>query len=258
MAVIFLSILLLFLNGNLFPENVSDSAWSYLIVSGIIGLTLGDLCLFSAFVVIGTRLTLLIFASSPIIAALIAWPLLDEGLGWYSLIGIIVTILGIVWVISERSSNGARSFDRKTLIIGILLSLGGAAGQAIGLVLAKKGMTDQIDPLNATLIRMLAAGLAAWLIGMFRRDNIKTIKRLKDRTASLLAIGGSITGPFLGVWMSLVAVKYTSTGIAAAIMATVPVLVIPLVIIFYKEKITARAIIGALIAAGGVAILFLS
>jgi drug/metabolite transporter (DMT)-like permease len=56
--------------------------------------------------------------------------------------------------------------------------------------------------------------------------------------------------------MSLVAVKNTEAGIAAAIMATVPVLVIPLVIIVYKEKVSIRAIFGAILASAGVAILF--
>ncbi len=73
-----------------------------------------------------------------------------------------------------------------------------------------------------------------------------------------LALGGSICGPFLGVWMSLVAVKYTATGIAAAIMATVPILVIPLVIIFYHEKVTLKAVLGAIVAVGGVTLLFLT
>jgi drug/metabolite transporter (DMT)-like permease len=257
-AAILLGVTLLITEGRLFPAQLSSSATAYLVLSGIIGLTLGDLCLFTAFVIIGTRLTLLIFATSPIIAALIAWPLLGEALGFWAVAGILITISGVVWVVREKG-NGAHSFaSGKKLLYGILLAMGGAAGQATGLVLAKAGMGATIEPLPATFIRMIAATGAIWLIGLIRRDNLTTIQKLRDRTALLLAIGGSICGPFLGVWMSLVAVRHTSAGIAATIMATVPVLVIPLVIIIYKESVSLRAVLGAIITAGGVAILFLS
>ena len=258
-AAVFLAISLLISSGRLLPEGITDTAYIYLIISGIIGLSLGDLCLFSAFVTIGTRLTLLIFSVSPIITALIAWFLLGETLGMFPIIGIMVTIGGIFWVTAERSTNNSANGPKENKkAIGILLALGGAVGQAVGLVLAKAGMGETLDPLPATFIRMIAATVGIWLIGFFRGDNIKTLKKIKNHRAMWLALGGSICGPFLGVWMSLVAVKYTATGIAAAIMATVPILVIPLVIIFYHEKVTLKAVLGAIVAVGGVTLLFLT
>ncbi|MEW5922667.1 MAG: DMT family transporter [Candidatus Zixiibacteriota bacterium] len=258
-AAVFLAAMLLITSGRLLPGGISGQSYMYLIISGIIGLSIGDLCLFSAFVSIGTRLTLLVFSVSPIITAIIAWFMIGETLGFYPIIGIAVTISGIAWVTAERqpANNGSIKSDRK-MGFGILMAVCGAAGQAIGLVLAKAGMAGTLEPLPATFIRMISATAAIWLIGIFRRDNMQTIKKAKDHRAMLLALGGSICGPFLGVWLSLVAVKYTATGIAAAIMATVPVLVIPLVIIVYKERVTARAILGAVITTAGVALLFLS
>jgi len=258
-AVVFLAASLYITSGRLLPEGIANDAYIYLIISGIIGLTLGDLCLFSAFVMIGTRLTLLIFSVSPIVAAIIAWIMLGETLGIFPIIGIMVTIGGVVWVTAERAPNGNSNEpkdDKKAL--GIMLALLGAAGQATGLVLAKAGMGESLAPLPATFIRMVAATAGIWLIGFIKRDNMETIRKIKDRRAMLLALGGSICGPFLGVWMSLVAVKNTEAGIAAAIMATVPILVIPLVIIFYREKVSLKAAVGAVIAVGGVALLFLS
>jgi len=263
MAVVFLGALLLITTGRLLPSGISASSYYYLIGSGIIGLVLGDLCLFSAFVVLGTRLTLLIFAVSPIIAALGAWIIIGESLAFQAIVGIIITISGIAWVTSERRFKNAtsgpnNSSSGRSLGIGILLALGGAAGQAIGLVLAKAGMGQSLDPLPATFIRMISAAAAVWLFGFMKGDTLKTLSYIKNHRAMLLSLGGSICGPFLGVWLSLVAVKNTEAGIAAAIMATVPVLVIPLVIIFYKEKVSPRAILGAVITVGGVVLLFLS
>lgn len=258
MAALLLAMMLYTTGGSFFPEALDNRAIGYLALSGIIGLALGDLCLFSAFVIIGTRLTLLIFALSPIIAALTAWPILGEALGVYAIIGITVTVCGVLWVSSERanSNNSVQQISGRKRRLGILLALGAGAGQAIGLVLAKAGMGESIAPLEATFIRMLAATSAIWLYGLLRGDTIETFRRLRDKKALVLAVCGSVCGPFLGVWMSLVAVKFTSAGIAAAIMGTVPVIVIPLVIVTYKEKVSARAIFGAIITAVGVGLLF--
>ncbi len=68
---------------------------------------------------------------------------------------------------------------------------------------------------------------------------------------------GSVFGPFLGVSFSLLAIQHTNTGIAATIMAIVPVLIIPPAVLFFKEKVNTREIIGAFIAIAGVALLFL-
>jgi drug/metabolite transporter (DMT)-like permease len=249
--------MLLLTSGRLLPEEASTGSYYYLIISGIIGLSIGDLCLFSAFVMIGTRLTLLIFAVSPIMAALIAWVMLAERLGLVAIAGIAITVAGIVWVTAERQAdpNNRQFHGRKWQ--GVVLALCGAAGQAAGLVLAKVGMGETVEPLQATFIRMIAAAAAVWLFGFLKGDNSQTLRKVKDSRAMVLALGGAIGGPFLGVWLSLIAVKYTETGIAAAIMATVPVLVIPLVIIFYKEKVSIRAFIGAVITAGGVALFFI-
>jgi len=259
LAAIFLLGMLFITTGRLWPENVSSNAYLYLIISGIIGLSLGDLCLFRAFVIIGTRLTLLIFAVSPIIAAITAWIILSEQLGFYAILGIIITISGIWWVTVERRlDNNSKSGKSGSKGLGIILAIAAAAGQAIGLVLAKAGMDDTLSPLPATLIRMVAATAAIWLFGLFKGDTLETLGKIKNKKLMLLALGGSICGPFLGVWLSLVAVRHTEAGVAMAIMGIVPVLVIPLVIIFFREKVSPRALIGALITAAGVAILFLS
>jgi len=258
-AIVLLGLTLLLTTGQLLPGGISSSAYIYLGLSGIVGLTLGDSCLFRAFVTIGTRLTLLIFTVSPIIAALTAWILLGETLSAAAMIGIAVTLGGIAWVTAERSHDEkANSYaDRGSKTAGIFLALGGASCQAIGLVLAKAGMADSLAPLPATFIRMVTAGIAIWAFSFITGDFRKTAGKFKDIRAILLAFGGAVCGPFLGVWFSLRAVKYTEAGVAAAIMATVPILVIPLVIFVYREKVSIRAIFGAAIAVGGIVILFL-
>jgi drug/metabolite transporter (DMT)-like permease len=258
-AVVFLGTTLLISTGTLFPDVISSRSAFFLIASGVIGLSIGDFFLFSAFVMLGTRLTMLVFSVSPIITALISWIFLGETIGIWGLTGIGLTLTGVAWVSLERrvEVGAATKDDARKKGLGLLMALGGASGQAIGLVLAKAGMSEGVTPLPATFIRMLSAAIAVWLFGLLRRDSRELATVIKNRRAILLALGGSVCGPFLGVWMSLVSIKHTETGIAAAIMATVPVLVIPLVILVYKEKVSARAFIGAVVTVGGIFLLFL-
>jgi drug/metabolite transporter (DMT)-like permease len=259
LGIVLLGFTLFVTTGDIFPSNASNAVLIYLGISGIIGLAIGDSLLFRAFVIIGARLSLVIFTTAPIIAAVFAWFILGETLGFYAIIGITITVAGVAWVSAERSyENDQTTYaDKGSKRIGILLALGGAAGQAIGLVLAKAGMSEGMAPLPATFVRMLAAGAAIWIFSLITGDIRKTGVKYKDIKALFLALGGSICGPYLGVWMSLVAVKYTETGVASAIIATVPIMIIPLVVIFYKEKVSLRAILGAIITTAGVIILFL-
>jgi len=68
---------------------------------------------------------------------------------------------------------------------------------------------------------------------------------------------GALLGPFLGISFSLIAIAHTDVGVAATIMATVPILMLPLVRIMYREHLTPKAVGGAFLAVAGVALLFL-
>ena len=72
---------------------------------------------------------------------------------------------------------------------------------------------------------------------------------------SLIGIG-AIIGPALGVWLSMVAIKLAPVGIASTLMALMPVTILPMTWLAYREKVSLRAIIGAVIACIGVALLF--
>jgi drug/metabolite transporter (DMT)-like permease len=62
----------------------------------------------------------------------------------------------------------------------------------------------------------------------------------------------------MGVTLSMVAVTYTETGVAQTLMSLMPVLIIPMVWIRFKQKTSWRGILGAAIAVIGVSILFLT
>jgi len=267
-AVAIYSIVLLLTGGRLFPVDLNRDQLFYLALSGLIGLVIGDGCGFKALVMIGPRLTTLLWGMAPIMATIIAWAFLGERLHPVHMTGIAITVGGVSWVVAERrfkSHNhfnlGADHPDSGTLVKGVLLGLMAAFGQAAGLVLSKHAMLNAggtIDPLPASFLRMLSSAIMIWLFAALRGKLVDTLRGFRNGSAMLCTVGGAVFGPFLGVWTSLIAVVYIPAGIAATLNATTPIWIIPNVIVYYKEKVSLRAIFGAVLAVSGVAILFLA
>jgi len=268
LAVFIYCIILLFTEGRLFPENINSNQILWLALSGLIGLVIGDGAGFKALVMIGPRITTLLWATAPIMAAVLGWVFLGEHLQWIQMLGIAVTIGGVSWVVAERRYTGANHFnlvsehpDSGTMTRGVMLGLLAAFGQAAGLVLSKHAMLNEgevLDALPASFIRMLSSMIMIWFFALIRGKFMDTVRGIKNNKAMFFALGGAIFGPFLGVWTSLIAVKYIAAGIAATLNATTPIWIIPNVILYYKEKVSARAVIGVLVAIIGIALLFLA
>jgi len=256
MGFFFLSIYVWISRGLLLPVDATGFAWIWLAISGLIGFVFGDLFLFKSYTIIGSRFAMLIMTLAPPIAAFAGWLTLGETLNPLNILGMFLTIIGISLAIFNKKTGG-KGFGLKLSGKGMLFAFAGAAGQGIGLVLSKYGMRDY-DPFAATQIRLIAGivGFSILISITGRWQKIFSSVRKKEGMAA--AALGSFFGPFLGVSFSLLAIKFTETGIAATIMAIVPILIIPPAILIYKEKITAMEFVGALISIGGVSLLFIS
>lgn len=252
---VFLSIFSVIHRGILFPVDASRDNWFWLSLSGLTGFVFGDLFLFKSYTVIGSRLSMLIMTLVPPITALMGWIIMGERLTPMNCIGMALTFSGIALAIFSRKGKGEKLY-LKLSPTGILFALGGAVGQAIGLVLSKLGMKTY-DPFSATQIRIIAgiAGFTVLISLMGRWERVKAA--LSDREGMKLLSVGAFFGPFLGVSFSLIAVKYTSAGIASTIMALVPVFIIVPAVIMYKEKVTPAEIVGAIISVCGVGLFFI-
>lgn len=257
----FISLFTWLYRGHWFPVDATSYAWIYLSLSGLVGFVIGDLFLFQAFVLIGARISLLIMALTPPITAVIGYFVLGESLTFQNWIGMMVTITGIALVVLKKAARSGNKglFPNLKLgypLVGVLLAFGGAVGQGAGLILSKLGM-QQYDAFASSQIRILA-GIVGFtiLITVIRRWRDVLIG-LSFRKPMIQLSVGAFFGPFLGVSFSLIAVKYTSAGIAATLMALVPVFIILPSVLFFREKITLREIAGAVIAVGGVALFFL-
>ena len=116
---------------------------------------------------------------------------------------------------------------------------------------------EPLDPLSAALMRMIVGAAAMW-VGVLAFGRLHEIRKAtKDGRGVGLTFSGAITGPFLGVWLSMVAVSLALTGVAQTLMSLMPVMVIPVVWLLYKQGTGWRGIAGACIAIVGVAMLFI-
>ena len=240
--------------GRFIPANTTSYHWFWFGLSGIIGFAIGDTLLFRAFVLLGARLSMLLMSLVPVFGTIIAWLFLHEILGVTEIVAIIITIAGISWVILERKNE---EYKKGHYFNGIMCGIGGALGQALGLILSKKGLGYDFSALSANIIRVFAATSILWIIAVLRGQIPQTFKKLQDTKATITLSGGALLGPFLGVWFSLVAIQYTFVGIASTLMALPPIFLIPLSHWVFKEKISLGAILGTIVAVIGVALIFL-
>jgi drug/metabolite transporter (DMT)-like permease len=240
----------------------SNAQWFWMGASGVIGLGIGDSALFAAYVTIGPRRSLLVFALAPIFASIGAYLMLGEIIPTLAIVGIALTLVGIVIVLLEREQHsGEIRLSKKLESLGVFFALIGAVGQGVGLVLAKKGIDlypeMSLNPLSATLMRMILGALSLWMVLLVAGRLPELRSALNNSKGMTQTAAAAFLGPFLGVTLSMVAVTYAEAGIAQTLMSLMPVLIIPVVWALYKQKTSRRGVLGAVIAVVGVSILFI-
>ena len=153
---------------------------------------------------------------------------------------------------------------------GILFGIGAALGQGVGLVLSKVGLehytasaplqagiSPLMYPVGGTMIRALT-GLACFLLLLIAKRKTKQLaSAVHDGRGMHLAFWATLLGPAVGVALSLMAVQYTSTGVAQTLMALTPVLIIWPSYLIFKSRVTAQEIFGAIIAVCGAILFFI-
>ena len=266
-----LSGLLWITSGYLFPQGADGRTWIWMSLSGLVGFVFGDLCLFYSYTLITSRFSQLIMTLAPPFAALFGLMLLDEQTGPMGLLGMAVTLTGIAMSVLKRSagSEGGAGLALHLPLRGVLLALGGALGQGLGIVLSKKGMFhyqqsmgtaeffNNYIPFAATQMRIFTGIAGFALIILITRRGPALARAVKDGKGMWATLGGSFFGPFLGVSLSLMAVRHTQTGIASTIMATVPILILIPYAILYKQKPKWIEVAGAILCVLGVACFFI-
>ena len=256
LAAFFLAITHLLWQGEVLPIHAEPFRWGWLGLSAISGLVLGDAMLFQAFVLIGARLSMLLMTLVPVISTLLAWVFLGETLSLLEIGAVVGTVSSVAWVVSEQRNSSSVDSNPRSHVIGVLCGIGGASGQALGLILSKRGMAGGFPALSASLMRLSVASVVIWLWALIQGQLRPTVEGLRIGRTRWAILAGTVVGPFIGMTLSLAAVQLVPVGIASTLMALSPVILLPLSHWVFKERITPRAIFGTMVAMVGVAMIF--
>lgn len=264
LALVFSLVLFLVVTGNPLPAGASSEACGWMLLSGLVGYVIGDFCLFQCYIIIGSRFGQLFMTLAPLAAALMAWVTLGQQLTSLSLIAMLITLSGIAISILGRSEHHRLALSLP--LSGVLYAIGAALCQGVGLVLSKigmnhfepvAGMPDWLVPFSANFYRCIA-GFVGFIVLLLMRKGLKPLSEaLHDRKGLTVATATTIFGPFVGVGFSLMAVQYTAAGIASTLMAMTPIIILLPSHWLFGERITWRAVLGAVISVVGVSLFFL-
>ena len=259
-----------FMVGRPYPYLADRQTWLWMLLSGLVGFGFGDYCLFSSYVLIGSRFSQLFMTLASPFAAITAWILLGERMTGMATLGMCITIVGIgMSVLSKDSAEGQpKHIGVKLPLSGFVFGIGAALGQGVGLVLSKVGLehytlsaadaavTPMLMPIGGTMIRTLA-GFCCFTFFLIINKKVSRLREaVCDGRGMSYALLATFFGPALGVSLSLLALQYTQAGIAQTIMSLVPVLIILPSRLVFKTKVTAMEVVGAVIAVIGASLFF--
>ena len=239
LALAFSLVLFGVVTGSILPPGASTEAMGWMLLSGLVGYVIGDFCLFQCYIIIGSRYGQLFMTLAPLSAALMAWVTLGQQMTAMSIVAMLVTLFGISISVMGRGEHHKVSL--KLPLNGVLFAIGAAVCQGVGLVLSKIGM-DYYE------------------VGtdMHFRDGMAPLREaIHDKKGLTVATATTIFGPFVGVGFSLMAVQYTAAGIASTLMAMTPIIILLPSYWIFHEKITWKAVLGAIISVVGVSLFFL-
>lgn len=260
-----------FMTGSPFPQYASGEAWFWLSLSGFVGYLLGDYCLFNSYIIIGSRFGQLFMTLAPPTAAIAGWIILGEKMQLQGILGMLVTLTGIgISVLNKGGAEGKGKLSLKLPLKGVLLGIGAGIGQGIGLVLSKVGMNFYeaaipsgeeavvaMLPFASTFMRAVTGAIGFLGVMILQKKLGTLVTAAKDKKGMNAAFWATFTGPFIGVSLSLMAVRYTEAGIASTLMALTPVFILWPAHLVFGQKVTFKEVIGAIISVAGVSLFFI-
>jgi drug/metabolite transporter (DMT)-like permease len=232
-------------------QGITSGSYGYLAVSIVIAVGLGDTAFFESTKIIGLARAMTVSMIYPLIAAGLGRWFLDEPITARGGAGALVTLGGLVLIVGERATAAPETVDRRAGGIG--LAVLAAIGWAVSVLILKAPLRE-VDPVTAQAIRLPVATAVLWLTpwgwgtGRILRTHTRAASRL------LIALGGLTV---LSSVLFMAGLKYTAVGTATVLSSTAPLFALPIGRLAFRERVTWRAVAGAILSVAGIALLAL-
>ena len=228
-----------------------------LVLSGFIGIFIGDTVLFACMNRLGPRRSGILFATHSMMSAVLAALFLGERMSSTAMVGCSLLVGGVMTAIAFGSRAGRATeweATRGRLAVGVGLGLLAALGQALGTLVVKPVMGPQVDPVAASAIRM-AAGFGFHALLLVARWQPARLQAPMVRRDWALVAGSAFLSMALGMTLILAALKYGSAGLVGMLSSISPILLLPL--LWWKTRVppTWGACLGAVLTVAGVALI---
>ncbi len=244
------------------PASFASASFFWFFFSGVIGFGLGDVGLFLAYPRLGTRLTMLLnLCLAPVFGAIVEIFWLGTRISLPETAAALVILAGVTLALLP-SRPGMQ--PRPGLVTGVICAVIAGFGQGAGAVISRQadqvgqGLGLEIGGISAAFQRVLGGlvvAFAAFLIvkATESRENSPVPKAFHRKTEAAFALcGAAILGPVIGVSFFQWALIDTPSALVLAIVATTPIVLIPIAWVLEKDVPTAKAIAGAVVAVSGV------
>ncbi|MDR9825078.1 DMT family transporter [Vibrio sp. FNV 38] len=238
-------------------DSVSIAAISPMVLSGIVGIFIGDTALFACLNRMGPRQAGLLFSCHAVFSVILGYFIFSETMTQVELFGSLLVFMGVSSAIffgRKRLSNSKLEQVSGSLSLGIGLGLVAALCQALGGIIAKPVMMTEIDPIAASAIRMISAFVAHSLFRLTGARLSKATQPINAKIFVITALNGFIAMA-VGMTLILYALRDGHVGMVALLSSTTPVMLLPLLWLYTKQRPNRYAWFGALFAVSGTALL---
>lgn len=220
-----------------------------LILSGIIGISIGDSCFFASLGRLSPLvLSILLFIGPDFFSGVLGLVFLGEMPIIQVWLGIILILCGIGFLIFPTQN---REKLHKTTVIGIIYALISLFCTSISMVIIKPVLAE-ISTITATMYRMLFGGMLLFIYGLSSKK-INTWKQpFLNGDYKWGFIGTVLLVTFGGFWLSLLAIKNCELIVASTIMSLEILFVLLFMIIFSKYKAKINEYLGILLSIVGI------
>ena len=238
-------------------SSVEQSAVSAMMLSGVIGIFIGDTALFACLNRMGPRQAGLLFSCHAVFSAILGYFLFSETMTHIEFIGALLVFSGVLTAIFfGRKGQAANQLEsiKGNVSAGISLGLLAALCQALGGIIAKPVMQTDIDPVAASAIRMMTAFAAHCLLFISGVKLARATLPMNIKIFAITAVNGFLAMA-VGMTLILYALKQGNVGMVALLSSTTPIMLLPILWIYSGKRPNRFAWIGAMMAVAGTGIL---